>query len=698
MTLKRKKMTYLIKKYTALVFIIVSTIAKGNDIYVGEILEVNAKNIEYRQVVSANFDIDSARHWRFVKANSKTLNLEPSEKGYFCKFSFINNSDYSHIALQCPITTLDEMKFYVMENDVYKEVSSEDDPYYIFKFEAGIGKECEVAFYVESKNMYVIPLQISNETELESSINIRNILIGSFLGIMLTMFLYNLILFSFTRDSNYVSYLVYIIGITMGQIALLGFSHFIFPSNKWIYDIFLYLGSSIAGVFGALFVFKFLQVRKESRWMAIGLGIVILSYLAVAVTYFQGLFLTSYVFIQVSGMLGVIIILAISIRLSFKGNSAAKIYLIAWSALLISIVVYVLKDNGILTSNNFTNFSVSFGVILETIFISLALANNITVMRQEKDNANQRLIDQIEKNEEFVRDQNIVLERKVIERTAALQKALDELKAAQFQLVQSEKMASLGTLTAGIAHEINNPINFVSANVLPLRDNIEDLTKLIEQYKGINESNFEIELLRLSEVEKEMDLEYTLVETKQLIDGIEEGANRTHTIVQGLTSFSRGDSSKKSKADINRGIRSTVSVLKSRLNNVNLIMDLDNNLPLVSCQIGKINQVVLNLMNNALDALVEKNGTNRKESQLRVETKGLGHSVQISISDNANGIEKELQPKIMEPFYTTKPVGKGTGLGLSISYSIIEDHGGAIELDSEEGVGTKFIITLPLVS
>jgi len=690
-------MTYLIKKYTVFIFIISSAIAKGNDIYVGEILEVNAKNIEYRQVMSANFDIDSARNWKFAKANSKTLNLEPSEKGYFCKFSFINNSDYSQIALQCPITTLDEMKFYVMENGFYKEVSSEDDPYYIFKFEAGVGKECEVAFYVESKNLYVIPLQISNETELESSINIRNLLLGSFMGIMLTMFLYNLILFSFTRDSNYASYLVFIIGITMGQIALLGLSHFIFPYNKLMYDIFLYLGSSIAGVFGALFVLKFLQVRKESRWMAIGLGIVILSYLVVAASYFLGFVLMSYVFIQVSGMLGVIIILAISIRLSFKGNSAAKIYLIAWSALLMSIVVYVLKDNGVLPSNNFTNFSISFGVILETIFISLALAHNITVLREESKIANQRVIDQIEKNEELVRDQNIVLEKKVIERTAALQEALDELKAAQSQVIQSEKMASLGTLTAGIAHEINNPINFVSANVLPLRDNINELTGLIQEYKGLNESNYEIELVRLAEVEKEMDLEYTLIETKQLIDGIEEGAKRTHTIVQGLTSFSRGDSGKKSEADINRGIRSTVSVLKSRLNNVNLIMDLDNNLPLVSCQIGKINQVVLNLMNNALDALVEKNGTNRKESQLRVETKGLGHSVQISISDNANGIEKELQPKIMEPFYTTKPVGKGTGLGLSISYSIIEDHGGAIELDSEEGVGTKFIITLPIV-
>ncbi|HAV26589.1 MAG TPA: hypothetical protein DCX01_10470 [Bacteroidetes bacterium] len=143
---------------------------------------------------------------------------------------------------------------------------------------------------------------------------------------------------------------------------------------------------------------------------------------------------------------------------------------------------------------------------------------------------------------------------------------------------------------------------------------------------------------------------------------------------------------------VNRGIRRAVSVLKSRLSNVNLIMDLDNNLPRFSCQIGKINQVVLNLINNALDALEEKNGNKRKLSELLVKTKYLEDSIQIIIGDNGNGMDKELQRN------TTKEVGKGTGLGLSISYSIIEDHRGAIEIESEMGVGTKFIVTLPVVS
>jgi hypothetical protein len=417
--------------------------------------------------------------------------------------------------------------------------------------------------------------------------------------------------------------------------------------------------------------------------------------------YFSVLILTffeqavlAYIVMQLAGI-SLLVILGISFYLSSKGIKEGSYVGVSYFVLFVGIVFYVLKDLQILPYNGITTFTLTIGVALQAILLSVVLANQINVLNLARLEANRRAVIQTQKNEELVLNQNLTLERKVIERTAALQEALDELKAAQFQLVQSEKMASLGTLTAGIAHEINNPINFVSANVLPLRDNITDLTKLIKEYKGINESNYETELLRLAEVEKEMDLEYTLVETKQLIDGIEEGANRTHTIVQGLTSFSRGDSGKKTLADINRGIRSTVSVLKSRLNNIKLGINLDQNLPLVFCQVGKINQVVLNLMNNALDALEEKNGTNRKASQLMVETKNLGDSIQIIVSDNANGIDKELQRKIMEPFYTTKDVGKGTGLGLSISYSIIEDHGGAIEIDSEMGVGTKFIVNLP---
>ncbi len=361
-------------------------------------------------------------------------------------------------------------------------------------------------------------------------------------------------------------------------------------------------------------------------------------------------------------------------------------------------VLLTLRDLGVIGDNLLTNFTMPIGVALQVILLSIALANQINSLRAEKDEANQRVLSEIQKNKELIQDQNITLEKKVKERTAELQKALDDLKAAQSQLVQSEKMASLGTLTAGIAHEINNPINFVAANVIPLRENIDDITTLIREYKSIDFSNLKSELKRLAELEEELELDYMLNETKELVDGIEEGAKRTYAIVEGLTTFSRGDGGKKSDADVNRGIRSTISVLKSRLNNVNLVTELQDDLPLVSCQIGKINQVMLNLINNAVDALEEKNGTNSEQSALTIQTQEMDGYVKITVSDNANGMTEETKNKVMEPFYTTKPVGKGTGLGLSISYSIIEDHEGTMELETEVGVGSTFSILLPIVS
>lgn len=410
---------------------------------------------------------------------------------------------------------------------------------------------------------------------------------------------------------------------------------------------------------------------------------------------FFGESLVAYTLLQLGG-LSLLIILGISYKIARGGLKTGYYVLISYFVLFLGILLYTLKDFDVLPFNIFTKYTLTLGVAIQAILLSVALANSINTLRKEKEEANQRVLDEVKKNEELVLNQNITLEKKVIERTEELQRALDDLKAAQSQIVQSEKMASLGTLTAGIAHEINNPINFVSANVMPLRDNITDITNLIKEYKSIDFRNLKSELVRLSKLEEELELDYMLNETKELIDGIEEGANRTHTIVEGLTTFSRGDGGTKTKANINKGIKSTVSVLKSRLNDVNLSLDLEKELPTVVCEIGKINQVVLNLLNNALDALEEKNGPNSPKSELLVKSWHTKEFVMIRVKDNADGMNSEVQKKVMEPFYTTKPVGKGTGLGLSISYSIIEEHNGDMILESEVGSGTSFTFMLPL--
>jgi hypothetical protein len=666
--------------------------------------EIERLSFDYLEYYKGDLNYKKLEGAKFTKAQQ--LDFGQSKEPIWIRIIVKNISESKEVYVMLPIAHIDSIRMYdstefgvfnyQLSGDMVKNsVKNFKDPYQIFKLTIKKGGSRILYFKISSSSQIILPFTLANEEALYSHTNIRNVFFGAFVGVLLVMFFYNLIVYLFTGADSYTYYIFYLISIATAQIGLTGISNYIFGEMPVLNNSLLFIGSGFAGVFSILFIQSFLTVKLKLPKLNVVLNALISLYLAVIVLSFLGFYDLTFKLINVGGGSIALTFALVSGTLAIRGDRKAKFYFTAWIGLIISVIVFTLVLSGFIEFVPSTNFIIPFGVVLETVLLSLALADSINILREESKVANQRVIDQIEKNEELVLNQNIVLEKKVTERTAALQKALDELKAAQSQLVQSEKMASLGTLTAGIAHEINNPINFVSANVLPLRDNITDLTKLIKEYKGINESNYETELLRLAEVEKEMDLEYTLVETKQLIDGIEEGANRTHTIVQGLTSFSRGDSGKKTLADINRGIRSTVSVLKSRLNNIKLGTNLDQNLPLVFCQVGKINQVVLNLMNNALDALEEKNGTNRKASQLMVETKNLGDSIQIIVSDNANGIDKELQRKIMEPFYTTKDVGKGTGLGLSISYSIIEDHGGAIEIDSEMGVGTKFIVNLP---
>ncbi len=255
----------------------------------------------------------------------------------------------------------------------------------------------------------------------------------------------------------------------------------------------------------------------------------------------------------------------------------------------------------------------------------------------------------------------------------ALEQAYHHLQQTQQQLVQSEKMASLGQLTAGVAHEINNPINFVSANVNPLKRNFAELVDLIKNKKEISSD----------------ELSYTIDETHQLIAGIEEGSRRTAEIVKGLRNFSHIDEEEMKKTNINEGIESTLMLLRNKLthSNIELIKSLGN-LTEIEGYPGQLNQVFINMITNAIDA-IGKNG------KITIATSNENDQVKISIRDTGSGMNEETKKKIFDPFFTTKDVGKGTGLGLSISYGIIEKHNGTIMVNSEEQKGTEFIITLP---
>ena len=291
----------------------------------------------------------------------------------------------------------------------------------------------------------------------------------------------------------------------------------------------------------------------------------------------------------------------------------------------------------------------------------------------------------------FFRNVGEDLERKLVEKNRYLNELVEKLKSMQEQMISSEKMASLGQLTAGIAHEINNPVNFVSANINPLKRDLKELKELCLRYSNLHLSDDpKAELQSIHAYTREIEPEFLYQEIETLIKGIEEGAGRTREIVAGLRSFSRLDEDDFKPADIQQGIESTLMLLRNKLKNRIEVKKNFSPLPPVECVPGKINQVFMNIINNASDAIGDK-------GLITITTRaGDKNDVVISIKDDGMGMKESVKRRIFDPFYTTKAIGQGTGLGLSISYGIIEKHRGTIEVKSAPGKGTEFIISLPV--
>ncbi len=269
-----------------------------------------------------------------------------------------------------------------------------------------------------------------------------------------------------------------------------------------------------------------------------------------------------------------------------------------------------------------------------------------------------------------------------------VQKTLEDLKQAQTQLVQSEKMASLGQLVAGIAHEINNPVNFISAGVDSLSTNLEEIRQVLDIYHKITEENVTEKLKEIENIKEKVEYKEAIREINKLIESIKNGTKRTTEIVRGLRTFSRLDEDILKVADIHEGIDSTLILLHNKYKNRIEIVKNYGDIPQIECYPGQLNQVFMNLLSNAVDAIDDK-GT------ITISTSLSDSLIKISIKDSGQGIPENIRKKIFDPFFTTKGVGKGTGLGLSISQSIIEKHKGTMTYISEPGKGTEFIISLP---
>jgi signal transduction histidine kinase len=275
----------------------------------------------------------------------------------------------------------------------------------------------------------------------------------------------------------------------------------------------------------------------------------------------------------------------------------------------------------------------------------------------------------------------------------------DKQKKANAQLLQSEKMSSIGQLAAGVAHEINNPTGFVSSNLKTLTDYLNDLSNLINHYRklvsdlkentpGNLPSITEEKLEQIASLEEEVDIDFILEDIIDLISDCKEGTDRIKKIVIDLKDFAHPGEDKLQTADINQGIETTLNVVWNELKYKTTVHKNLGKLPLIKCYPQQLNQVFMNLFVNGAQA-IEKRG------EINISTHADNGFVEIRITDTGSGIDRKNLDRIFDPFFTTKDVGKGTGLGLNVAYNIIKKHKGTINVESQLGKGTVFIIRIP---
>ncbi len=649
----------------------------------------------------------------FIPVNKDVPNFGISPSTFWLKIQVQNKTHRENYVLQVPQPNLDEVDLFQLDSKgalkyqrggeylpfYFREFA---DPDYIFRIKLDTLQPVnEIYLKVRSKDNFQVPVNIGTQKTVFETNKVKDTFFGLYTGIMVVMFLYNMFLFFTVNDKTYLFYIIYIAAVYLTQAGIQGYAfQFFWPNSPWFEQFSPFLISPWPGIMAGYFMriflnsaFFFPKLDKGFRYFTIGYTI------AVILAFLQ-IFDFSYLLISICAFgisMYMMVIAVLTVRKNYK---PARFFLLAWSMFLIGVTIYAMTNLGVLPINNFTFYTMPLGSAAEVVLLSLALADRINVLKKEKEASQAEALIVSQQNQRLITEQNVILEQKVHERTLELEETNEELnvtltylKDTQTQLVDAEKMASLGQLTAGIAHEINNPINFVSANLKPLKMDITEVFDVISKYETIKpDDKLDDKLKEIENYKKKIDLGYLKGEIETLLTGIEDGARRTAEIVSGLKNFSRLDESDMKVANINEGIESTLILVKGNIpKNIDVVTHLGD-IPAIECLPGKLNQVFMNILTNAIYAMNQKKTDGRHT--LTITTYTSGEHVCARFEDTGTGMTPEVKAKIFEPFFTTKDVGEGTGLGMSIVFKIIESHHAKMEIETEAGKGTKMTLVL----
>ncbi|GGH25425.1 histidine kinase [Sphingobacterium alkalisoli] len=702
-------------------FVVAGNIHAQAEVIVNELTQrlPVGKNLQlYTGVDGVSFS-DVLSSTDFVLLDSEVPNLGTTKYDKWLRLPITNQSKDANLLLEIAYPLLDEVELFLPDGKGgYRSVKLGENqtfskrkyqvPNYVFDIH--VPRQTTQVFYlrIKSTEQIILPIHISNDLFLTLQANNDNLVSGIYIGIVFIMAIYNLFLFFSVRERGYLYYVLYVVFAGITQMGIKGYSfQYLWPYWPDLATKGPIIFGSLSGLSALLFADSFLQLKRNANRVRWVFKVFIVLFIGTSLLALFNWKQTAFLYMQLTTGVASLFVLYVSYRVMINGYKPARYFVFGWTILLLGSVVFLLKDYGVLEYNDFTSNSVQIASIIEMALLSFGLAYSINMLKEEKELSQARELAISLENESLIREQNVVLEKNVAERTReltqsneSLQTTLTHLKETQSQLVEAEKMASLGQLTAGVAHEINNPINFVTANIGPLKRDIQMIWDTLDEVERVAFSD------ALSSTEKqehikaykeEMDVDYLRTEVDFLLKGLHDGAHRTAEIVKSLRIFSRVDEDSLKPTDINEGLESTMVILSSLVKEGIEVDKHYGNLPKVECHGGKLNQVFLNVLTNAVYAINKKFEPNTG-GKLQIET-GIYEDpsfIYVKIADNGIGIPKDIREKIFEPFFTTKDVGEGTGLGMSIAYNTIAKHHGKIVVKSEIGEGTTFTLIIPI--
>lgn len=629
---------------------------------------------------------------QFKRQNTETLNFGVTRSVIWLKFSLQNEAPQRVPAwiLSFDYPLFDYVTLYVQKGNHWQTQQSGDMlPYSArpmkhrhFAFTLDLPDTTATTCYVRlaSSGSMQININLQQPTAFAQEDLYAELGHGIFFGALLIMMCYNLFLYVGLRDKAYLAYVAFLLVNLLLQAAFSGHTtQFMLGESPYWANHIIPILMAASSIVMAAFSITFLNTRQfATTTHKILLAIIALASIDLLLSFWLRLSITISIagLLVIIGCVTVIVAGIISLR---KGNRAARFYLLAWAFLIISGLITSFRNFGFLAPGFFTTNCVRIASMVEAVLLAMALADRYNQYKKEKEAAQAETL-------RIQQEANLELEEKVMDRTKLLHQSLEELRTAQAKLVQKEKMASLGELTAGIAHEIQNPLNFVTNFAEVSEELVEDLKSEVKA--GAHENAL------------------TLVDyLSNNLNKIVHHGKRAGSIVKGMLLHSRKDIGEVREIDLcalaDDCMKLAYQSYKTKNNtcNVQLTKRFEYEPVMYACNPQELDRVLMNLFTNALYALDRQKtrDSDGYQPELTVTIRQIKTGIEIVVHDNGTGMPPNIQEKIFQPFFTTKPANQGTGLGLSISFDIItKGFGGELTVASVDNAFTAFTIRLPL--